>query len=710
MALPLLLAGPIVRRATTEEVWFWFACSEEVISCMPKVTAYDAQGQRDGRLNRGDGLYPLEQAELRVARLGRSLWVVMVSARPSVPFPTDRFFGYDLAITHRAGTSSLTTTVSSLELGIAYKPFGLPTFRLARDHRRLAHGSCRRPGATGEDAFLVFDEWLASRAADIAARPSALILTGDQIYADDVAFPLFKAVQRLAADVCGYVERVPRDNKTPIPVDQYALWKPPPLPPMFEGYRFKPPDMTRKGLTTGGFSPIGFTTEDGEAHLLSFGEYAAMYLVVWNPQLCRPPYEVYDKSVPNLRGFADAVTAARRVLANTATYMVFDDHEITDDWNLDAEWERTTKNATARRILANGLAAYWAFQGWGNDPSRFGADFTGAITRHLESAADGLSPRGLLAPIAPTAQAFEDALFRRHWSFVAPTNPPALCIDTRTLRETRKGQTAILSGPRVWPFLSELRIRHQLTRGAPLLIVLPTPLLQHRSSLWAQDHEYDWPEDRCEGDFEWYGNNPAQRAELISFLRRDLDPPALVVFSGDVHHGSVIDGLYAQGASRNDIYAGKGTWAMRVVQVTSSPIKNIKSDVYLEKKWYAGGTDIGNLGESILPQFENQYATQPDGTTIAMRADAVTLSGALGRSTFVPENHLCVVDLPAAAGNDVRVTFVGRKDSTLATAQTSVSTRNDPSKFRPPWWWPAPDPGPAWFRELAPDEGVAAMA
>jgi hypothetical protein len=356
----------------------------------------------------------------------------------------------------------------------------------------------------------------------------------------------------------------------------------------------------------------------------------------------------------------------------------------------------------AQRIIANGLAAYWAFQGWGNDPNQFGADFTAAIVRHIESSADGLSARGLSAPTAPTAKAFDDALLKRHWSFVAPTNPPALCVDTRTRRETPEGKSAVLSGSRVWPFLSALRVRHQLPRGAPLLIVLPTPLLQHRSSLWAQQHEYDWPEDRCEGDFEWYGNNPAQRAELISFLRREFDPPALVIFSGDVHHGSVIDGLYVQGASRDAIYSGRGTWAMRVVQVTSSPIKNVKADVYVKRQWF--GTDLGNAGESLIPQFENQYATQPDGTTIAMRADATSLAGPLGRSTFVPENHLCVVDLPAVAGGDVKVVFIGLKDGALATAQTSVATRNDPAKYKPPLLWPQP----GWF-EMAPevDAGMA---
>src|SRR5919201_675414 len=253
MALPTLLAGPIVRRATPQEVWFWLACSQEVVSCTPRVTVYDARGGRDGRLNRADGWYPLEHAELRVARMGRSLWVAMVSARPSAPFPTDRILGYDLALSFRSGGSTLSSSVASMGLGLAYRPFDLPTFLLAARNRRIAHGSCRRPGATGQDAFTVFDQWLQMRASDPSERPAALILTGDQIYADDVAFPLFRAVQRLAADVCGYVERLPRDPWPPVSVDTYALWKRPPLPPMFAAVQLAP-TLTRKSLTARGSS------------------------------------------------------------------------------------------------------------------------------------------------------------------------------------------------------------------------------------------------------------------------------------------------------------------------------------------------------------------------------------------------------------------------------------------------------------------------
>ena len=68
-----------------------------------------------------------------------------------------------------------------------------------------------------------------------------------------------------------------------------------------------------------------------------------MYLLVWNPVLCTR-YElekIYPGQVPgqrNLKDFIKRVTEARRVLANIPTYMAFDDHEITDDWNLDKKW------------------------------------------------------------------------------------------------------------------------------------------------------------------------------------------------------------------------------------------------------------------------------------------------------------------------------------------------------------------------------------
>ena len=59
----------------------------------------------------------------------------------------------------------------------------------------------------------------------------------------------------------------------------------------------------------------------------------------------------------------------RRALANVPTYMVFDDHDVTDDWNLGRAWrDRVFTSPLGRRIVMNALVAYAVFQDWGNDP------------------------------------------------------------------------------------------------------------------------------------------------------------------------------------------------------------------------------------------------------------------------------------------------------------------------------------------------------
>ena len=59
----------------------------------------------------------------------------------------------------------------------------------------------------------------------------------------------------------------------------------------------------------------------------------------------------------------------RRVLANIPTYMIFDDHEVTDDWNITYKWQKLTRgNALGRSVTRNALAAFTIFQYWGNNP------------------------------------------------------------------------------------------------------------------------------------------------------------------------------------------------------------------------------------------------------------------------------------------------------------------------------------------------------
>ena len=70
--------------------------------------------------------------------------------------------------------------------------------------------------------------------------------------------------------------------------------------------------------------------------------------------------------------FRHGVPRIARVLANVATYMIADDHEVTDDWNLNQKWRnRVYSTKTGKDIIRNGVAAFGVFQGWGNDPVKF---------------------------------------------------------------------------------------------------------------------------------------------------------------------------------------------------------------------------------------------------------------------------------------------------------------------------------------------------
>ena len=79
------------------------------------------------------------------------------------------------------------------------------------------------------------------------------------------------------------------------------------------------------------------------------------------------------------------------MLANVPTLMIFDDHEVTDDWNLHADWvARVNASAMGPQVLRNALAAYAVFQDWGNRSGDY---------------APGVAGRRLLDQLAPVAVA-----------------------------------------------------------------------------------------------------------------------------------------------------------------------------------------------------------------------------------------------------------------------------------------------------------------
>src|SRR5947207_369083 len=205
------------------------------------------------------------------------------------------------------------------------------------------------------------------------------------------------------------------------------------------------------------------TTDMPENHLLALAEYYAMYLfawsdVLWPDDLPIPEYnhaqhpsaqqqqmeQEYIHKTEQLHEFRSTLAQVRRALANIATYMICDDHDVTDDWFLDGKWcQHVLGSELGRRIVRNGLLAYALFQAWGNTPEQFDAPNGAALLARLDAWRGDESGRqsdllaelvGAPAPFAGTCtlQRSEQAL-RWHYTLCGP-NFQVIVLDTRTQR------------------------------------------------------------------------------------------------------------------------------------------------------------------------------------------------------------------------------------------------------------------------------------
>src|SRR5262249_22032482 len=130
--------------------------------------------------------------------------------------------------------------------------------------------------------------------------------------------------------------------------------------------------------------------------------------------------EAYEKHVEDMKTtlehhraqltlFESGLAKVRRVLANVPTYMILDDHEVTDDWNLNLMWyDRVYGTSLGTMTIRNALVAYALFQDWGNDPLKYE---TLGVRRQLLDRISGLFPAG--EPKGPNVTAANDidALF-----------------------------------------------------------------------------------------------------------------------------------------------------------------------------------------------------------------------------------------------------------------------------------------------------------
>jgi hypothetical protein len=300
-----------------------------------------------------------------------------------------------------------------------------------------------------------------------------------------------------------------------------------------------------------------------------------MYLLVWSPIpwtliAPQPPAltperrKRYALEQTRIDDFKSGLGRAARAMAHLPCLMIFDDHDITDDWNLSAQWEETAYgHPFSKRIIGNALIAYMLCQGWGNNPQAFGdvlekTRLLGATggDRYLDSALqDDLI----------------DALLRfQQWHYVLPTTPALVVIDTRTRRWRSEMNLKQPSGLLDWEALSELQ--QELLDHPSAIIVSPAPIFGVKLIETVQK-AFSWCGFPLLVDAEnWMAHRGAAQV-ILNIFRHSRTPGNYVVLSGDVHYSFVYEVLIRHRK------AGPKIW-----QITSSGIKNEFPPTLLE--WF----------------------------------------------------------------------------------------------------------------------------
>ena len=540
--LPTVSAGPLLRGLEPQRLVIWLVGSRALPLCLrlqlPEGEAQDI---------------PLDATHCQVVPVGRHAFIHLIDVTLSHALPQDKIIGYDLLIDGLG--------IAQWAPHLLYGDATTPSFVLHSRIHHLVHGSCRKPHHRADEGLLCVDRLLADARTPLE-RPALLMMNGDQIYADDVAGPMLRAIHGLIARLDlfdEYLEGAVVSDSASLYGHRASYYHRADLLPALDS------NETLRERFFGGVKKPIFTSSTADNHLVTFAEVIAMYLLAWSPApwtlitpepppLSAQEQQRYAREQVHIDQFRDGLPGVARVFAHLSTLMMFDDHDITDDWNLSAQWEETAYgHPFSKRIIGNALLAYLLCQGWGNQPQVFGEllgqtqALTGQVqANHLDAAAQ---------------DALLEALLKfQQWHYVLPTTPALVVLDTRTRRWRSEFTLKQPSGLLDWEALSELQ--QALLDHPSAIIVSPAPVFGVKLIETVQK-VFSWCGFPLLVDAEnWMAHRGAAQV-ILNIFRHSRTPGNYVILSGDVHYSFVYQVLIRH---RN---GGPNIW-----QITSSGIKN----------------------------------------------------------------------------------------------------------------------------------------
>lgn len=521
VALPELIAGPIVRRLQPQQMVLWFVTSVELNASVELVLP-DRQSQR----------FPLSADNTQTIQVGDRAWVYLVDLHFEEPLPVAQRFEYDLRVSGTDGERGL----AELQPSMLYGGERSPSLVLKTQLDSILHGSCRKPHYASDDALLQADHIVAQSLNESGKRPAMLLMSGDQIYADDVAGPMLTAIHQVIRLLGLHGETLQGAtvaDSDALYSNRCCYYQREELLP-----HNKANETLRDKFFGGARKPI-FTADGAHNHLITLGEVIAMYLLVWSPVLWRyvktnvsdvaePHRDRYLEEQKQLAHFVGGLEGVQRAMAHLPVYMIFDDHDVTDDWNLTRGWEEAAYgNPFSKRILGNAMIGYWLCQGWGNAPQHFPQEFMQRVGRFFSQ-----------PDCDSQDQLIETLLHFERWHFSLPTTPKLVVLDTRTRRWRSESRLSKPSGLMDWEALSDMQ--QELIGESSVVMVSPAPIFGVKLIETIQ-RVFTYFGHALTVDAENWMAHPGSANTLLNIFRHPKTPQNFVILSGDVHYSFVYD-------------------------------------------------------------------------------------------------------------------------------------------------------------------------
>ncbi len=175
--LPPVLVGPLLRRLEPTRLLLWLVGSRALTLTL-RLQGIDIR---------------FDAGQCTIIPVGTHAFVHLIDVSLDAALPCDTLIEYDLLITEADGAQS---GIREWAPHLLYGEARCPNFVLRSRIDQLLHGSCRKPHHPAADGLLCVDRLLESE-PDACKRPALLMMSGDQVYADDVAGPMLRSIHAL---------------------------------------------------------------------------------------------------------------------------------------------------------------------------------------------------------------------------------------------------------------------------------------------------------------------------------------------------------------------------------------------------------------------------------------------------------------------------------------------------------------------------------